>query len=80
MTGNPWPPVVSKVHDHRNTLANILLHEVKKEYRQEKAKRFHDGKATESDASSCSVEEDLSAALRATKLTTSGDPTPKAET
>jgi len=34
--GNPWPPVVPKERDQRNSLVNILLDQARKDYRQQK--------------------------------------------
>ena len=34
--GNPWPPVVPKQRDQRNSLVNILLDQARKDYRQQK--------------------------------------------
>ena len=39
-SGNPWPPVIPQPKDTRNLLPNILLHELRKEYRQEKAQKL----------------------------------------
>ena len=34
--GNPWPSVVPKQRDLRNSLVNILLDEARRDYRREK--------------------------------------------
>ncbi|KAI0213530.1 39S ribosomal protein L17, mitochondrial [Lamellibrachia satsuma] len=36
LKGNPWPPVISKERDQKNSLVNVLLEQARKEYRQQK--------------------------------------------
>ena len=36
VAGNPYPPVVHKSRDQRNSLVNVLLNQARKDYRQQK--------------------------------------------